>query len=182
VTDEMLMLEVREGRLDSLATLFERHHRPLFGFFAHMTGDRPAAEDLVQDVFVRVLKYRHAYRAQGSFRSWLFRIARNARHDFAAKNPILEPIPEDDNVPVTTPGPSAQLEQREEVELLRQALRQLSADKRELIILARYHDMTYDELGALLDADPGTIRVRLHRAVRQLDTIVHRLRGQRHAL
>lgn len=178
----MLMLDVREGRLDSLATLFERHHRPLFGFLHRMTSDRGAAEDLVQDVFVRVLKYRHRYQPRGSFRSWLFRIARNARHDFAAKNPALEPISEGDDVPGAVPGPAAQLERREEMELLRQALQQLPPDKRELIILARYHDMGYDELGALLNAEPGAIRVRLHRAIRQLDALVHRLQEDRHAL
>ena len=176
------MLDVRDGRLDSLTTLFERHHRPLFGFFHRMTSDRAAAEDLVQDVFVRVLKYRRAYRPHGSFRSWLFRIARNARHDFAAKNPVLDPISDGADVPMTTPGPSAQFERREELALLRQAMQQLPADKRELIVLARYHDMSYEELGALLDAEPATIRVRLHRALRQLDTLVHRLQEHRHEL
>jgi RNA polymerase sigma-70 factor (ECF subfamily) len=76
--------------VDRLAMLFDRHHRALFGFFYRMTGDRPAAEDLVQEVFVRVLKYRAAYREQGSFKAWLFRIARNARHDFASHHPPVE--------------------------------------------------------------------------------------------
>jgi HEAT repeat protein len=58
VTDEVLMLAVRDGDLAKLGLLFERYHRALFDFLSRMTGDRTAAEDLVQDVFVRILKYR----------------------------------------------------------------------------------------------------------------------------
>lgn len=175
------MFAVRHGDLDCLATLFERHHRPLFGFFYRMTGDRPASEDLVQEVFVRVLKYRASYVERGSFRGWLFRIARNVRHD-VARSPALEPIPGGMDIPLGEPGPAVQLEQRETASLLRQALQQLPPDKRELIILARYHGMSYEELGTLMDADPATIRVRLHRAVRRLDALFHRLQERCHAL
>jgi RNA polymerase sigma-70 factor (ECF subfamily) len=182
VTDEALMLAIRDGQVDRLAMLFDRHHRALFGFFYRMTGDRPAAEDLVQEVFVRVLKYRAAYREQGSFKAWLFRIARNARHDFASHHPPVERIPEDTDLATGEPGPAAQLEHREAARLLRHALSQLPADRRELIILARYHGMSYEELGALMDAEPGTIRVRLHRALRQLDTIFQRLQERPYAV
>ena len=76
------MRAVRDGDVAKLGVLFERHHRPVFEFLVRMTGDRTAAEDLVQDVFVRMLKYRATYRDVGSFETWMFRIARNARADY----------------------------------------------------------------------------------------------------
>ena len=76
------MLAVRAGDLSRLAPLFERHHRQLFEYLARMTGNRSAAEDLVQDVFVRILKYRHTFRETSRFEVWAFRIARNVRADY----------------------------------------------------------------------------------------------------
>ena len=70
------------GDIAKLGILFERHHRALFDFLVRMTGNVSAAEDLVQDVFVRVLKYRATWRSEGRFETWLFRIARNARADY----------------------------------------------------------------------------------------------------
>jgi RNA polymerase sigma-70 factor (ECF subfamily) len=61
------MRAVRGGDVARLGVLFERYHRALFDFLTRMTGDRAAAEDLVQDVFIRVLKYRATFRDDGSF-------------------------------------------------------------------------------------------------------------------
>ena len=61
-TDSTLMERVRAGDLEQLSELFERHHRRLYQFFLKLARDRSVAEDLVQEVFVRVLKYRHTWR------------------------------------------------------------------------------------------------------------------------
>src|SRR5688572_26939729 len=132
------MLAVKDGDLDSLSGLFERYHRPLFGFFYRILDDRAAAEDLVQDVFVRVLKYRHTFRGHGSFEAWLFHIARNARRDSTRRHPAVDRLDEEIAIATTSPGPGTRYEQREEVALVREALRRLPADKRELIVLSRY--------------------------------------------
>ena len=75
------MLAVQHGDIPALGVLFERYHAALFDFLSRVTGDRASGEDMVQDVFVRILKYRTTYRDVGSFETWLFRIARNARAD-----------------------------------------------------------------------------------------------------
>ena len=69
------MQAVRDGDVAKLGPLFERYHIPLFDFLARVTGDQTAAEDLVQDTFVRILKYRSTFRDGGRFETWLFRIA-----------------------------------------------------------------------------------------------------------
>ena len=75
------MLEVRDGGLERLAPLFERHHVPLYNYYLRMTRDRELSEDMVQEVFLRILKYRHTFRGEGDFTPWLYHIARNVRID-----------------------------------------------------------------------------------------------------
>jgi RNA polymerase sigma-70 factor (ECF subfamily) len=177
VTDEALMLAVQNGEIERLSVLFDRYHRQLFGFFYQLLRDRSAAEDLVQDVFMRVLKYRHTFQKQTSFKAWIFQIARNSRHDFARKHPDAERMRDDVALRSSDAAIDIQLERDDDVALLRRALAQLSPDKRELIILARYRELSYRHLADLMDLDEGAVRVRLHRAIRQLADIFHQLRG-----
>ena len=81
ISDEELMLQVREGIGEMLGVLFDRYQQPLFSFFVRLTGDRALSEDLVQDVFYRILRYRHTYKPGSAFRSWMYQVARNARQD-----------------------------------------------------------------------------------------------------
>src|SRR5205823_4283451 len=84
--DHALMLAVRDGELDALGELFERHHSPLFGFLVKLTGDRAGAEDIAQTVFQRMLKYRHTYRDDGSFTAWMYHLARRCAADHFRKS------------------------------------------------------------------------------------------------
>lgn len=76
------MLFVREGQLSELTELFERYHVPLYNFFLRLTMDGALSEDLTQNLFYRVLRYRQSFEpASGSFRSWVYRMARNVHAD-----------------------------------------------------------------------------------------------------
>src|SRR5690348_11487914 len=81
LTDNALMLRVRDGETDTLGLLFERYKRPLYGFFYGMNRDSELSEDLVQNVFFRILKYRYLFRGEGDFKTWMFHIARNVNND-----------------------------------------------------------------------------------------------------
>jgi RNA polymerase sigma factor (sigma-70 family) len=81
LSDNSIMLKVKNGDLDKLGLLFERHHRALFGFVFHMTGQRELSEDMVQNVFYRILKYRHTFRGDGEFKTWMYHMARNVIND-----------------------------------------------------------------------------------------------------
>ena len=169
MTDEYLMRAVRDGDLTRLGVLFERHHRPLFDFLYRMTGDRGAAEDLVQDVFVRMLRYRATYRDDGRFETWMFRIARNARADHFRKQGAAVYVPEDGmDWESEAPGPARLLERARDMARLRRALQALREDRRELIVLVRYQGMTHEQVGAILGFDAGTVKVRFHRAIKEL--------------
>jgi RNA polymerase sigma-70 factor (ECF subfamily) len=179
VTDEALMTAVRAGDLTKLGTLFERYHAPLFDFLARMTGDRTAAEDMVQDIFVRVLKYRATFRDGGSFETWLYRIARNARADYFRLRTPIEPLEgEVLDRPEPQPGPALRLQADRERARLKRALMLLREDKRELIVLARYRDMKYDQIAEILGIEVGAVKVRVHRAIKELRDVFLQLRDE----
>lgn len=176
MTDETLMRAVREGDLAKLGILFDRHHPALFDFLCRTTGNRAAAEDLVQDVFLRILKYRATYRDEARFDTWLFRIARNARADYFKQRATVAPLTDEAREhPDRAPGPDRQLEDERDALRLRRALMSLRDDKRELIVLARYRAMKHAQIAELLEVDPGTVKVRLHRALAELRAVFMRL-------
>ena len=177
MTDELLMRAVRSGDCGQLGRLFERYHLPLFDFLYRTTGDRTAAEDLVQDVFVRILKYRHTFRDDSSFETWVFRIARNARADHFRRRSTTQTVElsEDTEVAASTSDPADTLDRASHEARLRRALMQLPDDKRELLVLARFRGLRYEQIGALLDIEVGAVKVRVHRAMRQLRETFERL-------
>ena len=176
-TDEELMIAVREGDLDQLEILFERYREPLGEFFSRLTGNREVSEDLVQDVFVRILKYRATYRATNRFVTWIYQIARNSRIDYFKKHRV-EPLDLHRGATVAvTPG--RQLEESEEKALLQSALMQLTESNRELLILLRYQEMKYEDIAELLGIEPGAVGTRVHRAMKELRDIFMNLRSNK---
>src|SRR3712207_4038773 len=79
------MEDVRRGAVNRLAVLFERHHRALYHYFHRLTNDRAQSEDLVQDVFFRILRSRETYQLRSSFTAWMYQVARNAYIDGVRK-------------------------------------------------------------------------------------------------
>lgn len=170
--DNSLMLNVRDGEVGKLGILFERHHQPLYHYFVRMTGKREASEDLVQEVFLRVLKYRHTYRGESHFRVWMYRIARNAWVDYFKKSKRETPLDFEKDEPISEdPNPSENLEELQKITHLRTALAKLSPEKREVLVLSRYQEMKYEEIAALLGCAVGTVKARVHRAIKELKDI-----------
>jgi RNA polymerase sigma-70 factor (ECF subfamily) len=180
-TDENLMLAVRDGEVSRLGILFDRHHRALFDFFARMTGSRTVAEDLVQDVFFRILKYRATFREESRFKPWMFHIARNAGLDFYRKRQTESLLPEDGAgaLPSHLPLPGHGLEQEQQNTLLECALFQLPAEKRAVPVLSRYQDLKYEQIAELMGCEVGAVKVRVHRALKELREIFLKLSRER---
>lgn len=180
--DTELMREVRGGRTGALATLFERHHARLYRFCLKMTGDRQASEDLVQDVFMKMLKYRRTFRGDTAFAPWMFRIARNACVDHLRRS-TPDAVPSDHSgdrrggEPLAADHPSDErpVEERaaedERAALVRRALLTLPVDRREVLVLSRYEFKTYEEIAGALGCSVGAVKVRAHRAMKQLRQI-----------
>jgi len=173
------MAQVRDGDLDKLGILFQRNHRGLFNFFLRMSGSVSTSEDLVQDVFLRILRYRHTYRGDSEFSTWMYRIARNARVDYHQKEKILTGGDQDGALlPSHDLDPRAGLEQRQEAALLRQALRALPEDDREVLLLSRFENMKYKDIADLFGCSEGALKARVHRAIKKLRDAFFELSGE----
>src|SRR5271157_1654836 len=89
-SDHSRMAAVARGDLSSMNGIYENRHRPLFRFFFRLTGRQATAEDLVHEVFLRMIRYRHTYQTEeetaGAFEAWMYRIARNTLADNARKH------------------------------------------------------------------------------------------------
>ncbi|MEO8025081.1 MAG: RNA polymerase sigma factor [Bryobacteraceae bacterium] len=178
------MAEVGGGDVSRMAVLFERHNRALFRFFLSMCRDRALSEDLVQDVFFRMLRYRHSYDAKQPFTAWMYQIARNAHLDQVQKRKgevvSFEEYLERRQEPAEpSPGAQDQLERTQDVGLLRRALERLPEEKREILILARFQNLKYEEIAQILDCEVNTVKVRVFRAVKALGVIFHELADQK---
>jgi RNA polymerase sigma-70 factor (ECF subfamily) len=180
VEDEEIMLEVRAGDVARLAQLFDRHQRALFHYFLHLTSNRAASEDLVQEVFYRILKYRHTYQPETSFRAWLFQVGRNAHLDHVGRNKGEVSLPEDvAEFRGTDVLPDRQAQKSQEAVLLRRALALLPTEKREVLIMSRFLELKHEEIASVLKCEVGTVKVRVYRALRELSDRFFALSGER---
>ena len=168
--DEDVMLQVRDGEVQMLGVLFDRYQAPLFNFYSKMTQDRTVSEDLVQEVFLRILRYRQTYRPGTTFRTWMYQIARNTRLDQVRKVRPESPLVAEPMANTNT-SDSSRAERQQEAQLLQRALMQLPEDKREILVLSRFQELKYEEIARLLGCETGAVKVRVHRALQQLREI-----------
>ena len=178
MTDIQVMEEVKEGKVEKLAMLFERHHISLFNFFLRLTGSRNVSEDLVQDVFFRILNYRKTYKGESKFTTWMYQIARNAHIDYLRKR--REEFPLDEQwAESASPdlSPDEELEKGQDIRMMREALARLPVKKREVLILSRFQNLKYKEIAELLDCQIGTVKAHVHRAIKDLSKIYGELSG-----
>jgi RNA polymerase sigma factor (sigma-70 family) len=177
---------------DNLAweNLLRAHSRKVYGLCYRFTGRAEEAEDLTQEVFIKIFQILTSFDpAQGSFSTWLNRIARNHLVDHyrrTKKDRVTSSI--DDELPTLEEQPSAgsiepvqHLEARERRELLQAALDKLSPDLREAVILRDLQDLDYIEIARVLEVPEGTVKSRINRGRLELARIIKRMdimRGQ----
>jgi RNA polymerase sigma-70 factor (ECF subfamily) len=178
-TDSALMKLVQAGDSAQLATLFERYHLGLFRYLLSLTRNRALSEDLVQEVFFRVLKYARSYDPSLSFSVWLYGMARNACFDALQKGRAEMTGSEMEDIRSSAPMPEEVIARKQDVTFLEEALQKLPEDKREVLILSRFHNMRYEEIARILKCEIGTVKVRVYRALKELRESFCELRGEK---
>lgn len=166
-TDADLVRAAGSGDARALEQLFRRHHARIHALCVRLLDSPDAADDAVQETFLRVARYGRRFEARATFTTWLYRIARNTCHDLRASSANtarreaawaaernaarVEPDHADDRV-----------------RRLNAALARLPVESREALILARHLDLPFTDIARVLGCTPGAARVRVHRALARL--------------
>ena len=164
-SDEELMLALRDGELTAFDALFRRHYEPVRALCARISATPSVGDDLAQDTFLRVLRHRATFRGDARFTTWVYRIARNVCLEQLARSARDRRIAERW---FAETEPSEQSTGRDENEVLTAAMRTLTPEQREVLVLCRYHDLPFAEIAEILGCTAGAARVRAHRALASL--------------
>ncbi|HEX9511671.1 MAG TPA: RNA polymerase sigma factor [Puia sp.] len=173
LSDEKIMLRVKEGYLSELSELFERYHEKLYNFFLRLTFDPAASEDLTQNLFYRIIRYRHTFEGTaGTYRSWMYQMARNVHIDFRRQQRKYSDrfSMNGEELPDLFPG-NEDAYNEEDFQRLDQALRQLQPDQREVLVLSRFQGLKYGEISKIRNSSVAAVKVQVYRAIRQLRSL-----------
>ncbi len=175
--DVQLMLKVSAGDSTAFEDLVLRYQDRLVGFFFHIVHDRPASEDLAQEAFLRIFRSRERYEPTARFSTWLFRIAHNLASNHRRgnlKRRELSLVSGSGSHEVLTAEtslaeksalmPSRQLDSIEMREVVRSALEELSDRQKTAVILHKFEDMSYEEIGEIMGLGTVAVKSLLSRA------------------
>jgi RNA polymerase sigma factor (sigma-70 family) len=180
VSDEQLIRWVADGDASCLGTLFERHHRSVYQYCLQLTRSAAVSEDLVQDVFLKLLQKAASYRGDGSCKAWIFNIARNVTFDYLrrADRRVVNDDGDESAGHLVDHRSTEQVAAAEQnLQLVARALAEIPATAREVIWLGRFVFEDYDDLARALGCTVSAARVRMHRAMQQLNTTFTRMNG-----
>jgi RNA polymerase sigma-70 factor, ECF subfamily len=180
LTDAEIMLRVREGDDQGFNYLIEKYRKPIIHFMFRMVHNQAVAEELAQEVFLRVYRSRQTYRAEARFTTWLYRIAtnlgvnhaRDTKHERAAQNVYLDqPDPETGTTPDladVTPTVEQDLVRDERMRAIRQHVMALPERQRMAVLMHKYQGMDYKQIGDVLKLSESATKSLLFRAYQTL--------------
>ena len=168
--DRVLVERIRRGDTEGAAELFERYAPALLRFTDRLLSNRGLAEEVTQEVFVKVIARAHQYDGRAEVSSWLFAIAANACRDRRRRERRAPVVPIDGLPEPAARGDGVErtLIDREKRDAVRRALAELSEEQREALVLARYHGLPYAEIAEVLGISVGAVKTRIFRAVETL--------------
>ena len=164
--DEQIMMAVAGGDLKQLSVLFDKYNIRLYNFFYKMNYNQALSEDLTQNVFERMIKYKQSFDGNNAFIPWMFRIARNVNADHFKSIKLKM----SSNIEVH------ELDRQEDAiddldsqkSLLKRAMKMLSEDYREVLLMTRFQGLQYREVADVLQCSESNVKTRVHRAIKAL--------------
>ena len=185
--DVQLMLKVSTGDNAAFEQLVLRYQDRLVGFFYHLIHDRSACEDLAQEVFLRIYKSRERYEPTARFSTWLFRIAHNLasnqKRGAARRREISLAVQSDDSdlrpsqqdvADKSALMPTRQADSSEIRDVVRKAVEELSDGQRTAVILHKFEEMSYEEIGEIMGLGTVAVKSLLSRARSKLKESLER--------
>lgn len=180
LTDAEVMLELRDGNLAAFDVLLAKYRKPIINFMYRMVHNQAVAEELAQEVFLRVYRSRETYRAEARFSTWVYRIAtnlgvnhaRDTRHERSASTVYLdEPDPETGTTPDVadqTPTIEADMLRSERLKAIRDHVMALPERQRTAVLMHKYEGLDYKQIGEVLKLSESATKSLLFRAYQTL--------------
>jgi RNA polymerase sigma-70 factor (ECF subfamily) len=180
LTDAEVMLELKAGNMDAFDVLLAKYRKPIVHFMFRMVHNQAVAEELAQEVFLRVYRSRETYRAEARFSTWLYRIAtnlgvnhaRDTRHERSASTVYLDEM---DSETGTTPdvadgtiSAESGLLQKERMQAIREYVLALPERQKIAVLMHKYEDMDYKQIGEVLKLSESATKSLLFRAYQTL--------------
>lgn len=166
--DIALMEKVKTGDDSAFEEIVARHYKSIYTLAYRFLYSSPEAEDITQEVFLRVFRASKTYSPKAKFSTWLFTITKNlcfnelrkkkAVNILSIENEVLPELPSVDNSPVT------KLEEKEIKQRVLDAVKALPANLRIAVLLLKYHDLSYEEVASILGCTVNAVKLRVHRA------------------
>ncbi|WP_158826908.1 RNA polymerase sigma factor [Mucilaginibacter lacusdianchii] len=163
MTDEALMICIKNDDLSKVALLYERYKQRLLQYFAYRSfSDRDVSKDLVQQVFLRVIEYRKSFKDEGNFKVWLYAIAANVN-----RQEIKYQMQRKDSLFAYSEEYSYVME-NDDYKIVHQILKKLPEQYGEVLMMSKFWRMKYEEIAALKECSVGVIKTRVYRAMQLL--------------
>ncbi len=172
--DISLMLRVRDGDEKAFEALVDRHRTRVFNLAYRFLGNATEAQDVAQEIFVKIYQARHTYEPTAKFTTWLYTIAKNTcLKSLARAHPTVSLDEEigigDDKVQrqvadPNMPTPSEQMLHREETDVVKSAIDALPEQQRMAVVLSRFDGLSYDEIAQVMGCSAKAVKSLLHRA------------------
>ncbi len=180
--DDSLVREAKTGDKAAFGKLVNKYYEMVYAVVFGVLHHREAAKDVAQEVFLKVFRELTGFEGKAKFKTWLYRVSVNAALDQVRKRRPSESLDatdksaDDDEPPVVitdkSPGPRDRAAQRELRVLLDQAIEQLSADHRAVLVLREWQELSYEEIAETLGVEIGTVMSRLHYARKKLGELL----------
>jgi RNA polymerase sigma-70 factor (ECF subfamily) len=180
LSDAQVMLRVKAGDQSAFEYLVQKYRRPMLGFMYRMAHNTAAAEDLAQEVFLRVYRSRESYEASAKFTTWLYRIAsnlavnhaRDTRHQRPETTVSLDEPDQETGLTMDVPDSSLTAEEaivrRERLAAIRQRVQALPERQRIAVVMHKYQQMDYRQIAEVLKLSESAIKSLLFRAYETL--------------
>ena len=178
--DAAIMLELKAGNMAGFDFLIQKYRKPIINFMYRMTRNQATAEELAQEVFLRVYRSRETYRAEARFSTWLYRIAtnlgvnlaRDTRHERAASTVYLDEADSETgstpDVADSTPDVESRLLREERMAAIRDHVMALPERQRMAVLMHKYEGMDYSQIGEVLKLSESATKSLLFRAYQTL--------------
>ena len=173
-----LVRRVQSGELDAFEDLVRAHEKTVYNLALRMTGNPEDAEDMAQEAFLKAYRSLPDFRGESKFSVWLYRIVSNVCLDHLrrqSRRPAVSLTTEDEegeaqqwDVPDESLSPERLLEQKLTREAVQKGLRQLPEEQRQILLLREIKGLSYEEIGEILELEPGTVKSRIFRARKRL--------------